>query len=202
MHIMTETEQILTHCLPLLRRGGTLLYPTDTIWGVGCDAAQPVAIRKLYAIKQRDAGKSMLVLVDNRLFAELTATLHQSIQALAYNSERPTTLIFPQGMNVVEQLLERELIHPSLLADDGSIGIRIPKHSFCQALLQQLERPLVSSSANLSGEPAPRCYEEITDAVRQRVDYCVPNRPTFAGSSHSSRILKLSPQGNITVIRD
>ncbi len=198
---MTDIDPILEECLLRLRRGDTLLYPTDTIWGVGCDAAQPAAIAKLYALKQRDAAKSMLVLVDNNLFDDLADTLPAELHRLARHGDRPTTLIFPQGMGVVEKLLQRQLLHPALLADDGSLGIRVPDHAFCQALLQQLGRPLVSSSANLSGEPSPACYEEITATLRQRVDYCVPNLPVFAGSRHSSRILKLSPAGDITVIR-
>ncbi len=198
---MTDIQHIVEECLPRLRRGDTLLYPTDTIWGVGCDAAQPAAIAKLYAIKERDAAKSMLVLVGDSLFSRLAATLPAEIQQLARHSERPTTLIFPRGMGVVEQLVEENLLHPSLLADDGSLGLRVPRHAFCQALLQQLEHPLVSSSANLSGEPAPACYDEISDTLRRRVDYCVPNLPAMAGSRHSSRILKLSSAGDITVLR-
>lgn len=192
-----------------LSAGRTILYPTDTIWGVGCDAGCAAAIHKLYQLKERDRSKSMLVLIGQAVCRELLLNLlpnrplHDQLHTLLLASPRPTTVIIPSGLGIVEGLTERHLVDSSLLAADGSLGLRMPQHPFCQRLLTLLGRPIVSSSANLSGQPTPTTYEEISAELKQRVDYCVPHLPHLQSHCRqSSRILKLSPTGDIIIIRE
>lgn len=181
-----EIVEIIEQTVEMLQRGGTILYPTDTIWGIGCDARNRDAVERIYAIKERDRSKSMLVLVaDGMLPTEADS--------------RPTTYIMPRekwgpmlGDNVAD----------NLPAVDGSLGIRLPRHTFCQEVIRRLGAPLVSTSANLSGHPSPLQYSEIEDTVKQRVDYCVPPLEEFlSAETRGSRIVKVNPDGTITVIR-
>lgn len=188
-----DRETILSEAVATLRRGGTLLYPTDTIWGVGCDACRDDAVEQLYRIKQRDHSKAMLVLATDRMIAD---ELPASVRELLFQSDRPTTVIMPT----------RWLAQPvavNLSADDGTLGVRIPRHDFCQRLLEQLGHPLVSTSANLSGHAAPKGDADIDPAIRQAVDYCVPPLPALLShETRGSKIIKVSPQGETLIIRD
>ncbi len=165
-------NDIIERALATLNAGGTLLYPTDTIWGIGCDAVNPTAVERVYAIKERDHSKSMLL-----------------------ESERPTTVVLP-ACYVVQPLPD------NLLAADGTVGVRVPKMDFCQELLRQFGHPIVSTSANFSGRPSPQCYADIEDELKRRVDYCLPDDPVFHHpATGSSRILKVNPDGSVAVIR-
>ena len=179
-------EDIIRQTVEALRRGDTILYPTDTIWGIGCDARNAEAVESLYSIKERDRSKSMLVLV-------------ASEQWPVNSVGRPTTYILPREQ---WQPLLGDCIAPNLPADDGSLGIRMPDHRFCQEVIRLLGAPLVSTSANLSGRPSPQTYDDIEEALRRRVDYCVPPLPEFfSGETRGSRIVKVNPDGSETVIR-
>lgn len=181
-------EQEINLATEALLRGGTILYPTDTIWGIGCDARNAEAVERIYAIKQRDHTKSMLVLVSDALTLP-----HDG------NNIRPTTYILPKEIWFP---LLGDTIAPNLPATDGSLGIRIPKHTFCQAIIQRLGAPLVSTSANLSGHPSPQSYEDIEEELKHRVDYCVKPLPQFRSTEIcGSRIVKLAPDGSETIIR-
>lgn len=181
-----EIVEIIEQTVEMLQRGGTILYPTDTIWGIGCDARNHDAVERIYAIKERDRSKSMLVLVaDGMLPTEADS--------------RPTTYIMPRekwepmlGGNVAD----------NLPAVDGSLGIRLPRHTFCQEVIRRLGAPLVSTSANLSGHPSPLRYSEIEDTVKQRVDYCVPPLEEFLSvETRGSRIMKMNSDGSLTIVR-
>lgn len=179
-------EDIIQQTVEALRRGAVILYPTDTIWGIGCDARNAEAVERIYAIKQRDHSKSMLVLVENGT-------------RRTENGDRPTTYILPRSVWHEEMRLE---VAPNLPADDGTLGIRIPDHPFCQEVMRRLGAPLVSTSANFSGRPSPQTYHDIEESLRCRVDYCVPPLPEILSDERrGSRIVKIGPDGSQTVIR-
>ncbi len=181
-------EEIIRQTVEALRRGSTILYPTDTIWGIGCDARNADAVERLYAIKERDRAKSMLVLVSSALNVKEFESV-----------ERPTTYILPYS--VWHDGLRLEMAD-NLVAADGTLGVRVPRHPFCQEVLRRLGAPLVSTSANLSGRPSPRSYNEIEEELKCRVDWCVPMLPEFlSGENQGSRIVKVSEEGTVTVIR-
>ena len=192
-----NAQDFINQAIASLRDGGTILYPTDTIWGIGCDASNSLAVEKIYSIKQRDHSKSMLILA----LPEHLISLHDdSANRLAWNlltqCDRPTTVIFPQAS------LHLPFLASNLPAGDGSIGIRIPHHDFCQKLLTQFGKPIVSTSANFSGAPSPAKYEDIEHRLFDKVNYALPDLPEFRSSqSQSSRILKVSPSGDIITIR-
>lgn len=190
---MQTSEQIINQAASVIATGGTLLYPTDTIWGIGCDASNLDAIEKIYAIKQRDHSKSMLVLA----LAEWVETDFRPLADL-FASDRPTTVIVNPN-----RLAHLPAIAPNLPAADGTIGIRVPRHSLCQQLLQRLGHPIVSTSANFSGQPSPQTFSDIDPMLIQRIDYCVPKLLAFdSHCTQGSRIVRLSTDNTITIIRD
>lgn len=187
-------NSIIEKTLACLRKGGVILYPTDTIWGIGCDASNAEAVEKIYSIKRRDHSKSMLILADRDTFHTDNAT----IDRLLLDSTRPTTVIMPvsllpKGINLATNLPAR----------DGTIGVRLPQHDFCLKMIRGLGQPIVSTSANFSGQPSPARYEEIVKELKATVDYCVPNdAETTAGGSCGSKIVKIDESGVIMVIRE
>ena len=188
-----DRNTLLTDALSVLRDGGTLLYPTDTIWGIGCDACCETAVEKLYRIKQRDRSKAMLVLASPAMLSE---QLPPSVRELLLNGERPTTVIMPTTWLA-------QPVAANLPADDGTLGVRVPKHDFCQQLLSGLGHLIVSTSANLSGHPAPQNEADIEAAIRKAVDYCVAPLPELLSAEcRGSKIIKVSPQGETFIIRD
>lgn len=175
-----------------LREGRTLLYPTDTLWGLGCDATLPEAVEKLYALKGRDPGKAMLVLAGEDM---LGTELPREVADLLLRSARPTTVVMP-----VEWLAMP--VADNLPAADGTVGVRVPRMAFCQQMLAALGHPIVSTSANLSGEPSPTCYAEISPVLRSRVDCCLPDSAEFPHTqAQASRIVKVLPTGGVAVLR-
>lgn len=185
-------QQDLNNTLDVLRRGGVILYPTDTIWGLGCDATNPEAVERIFRIKKRRDGKSMLSLVGS--LAQLERTVWP-IPEVAYQlieaAVDPVTIIYdsPQGLA------------PALLAEDGSAGVRLTNERFSGELCRRLRRPVVSTSANVSGEKAPRFFDEITDEIREAVDYIVRYRQDDMTPSRPSAIIKLTNSGIVKVIR-
>ena len=187
--LLLEVQQ----AVDTLRQGGTILYPTDTIWGIGCDATQPDAIDKIYQLKQRTDSKSMLVLVDSlnrvgRYVREVPALTGDLVEL----AESPLTIIYPTAIKLPDQLV----------AEDGSIGIRVCRHVFCQQLILRLGRPVVSTSANISGQDAPKRLSEVSATIVNGVDFVVSKafegRPTFRPSS----IVRLGIRGEVEVIRE
>src|SRR6478735_12379892 len=150
--------------LKIVQDGGIILYPTDTIWGIGCDATNTDAVKKIYALKQREESKSMIILldIDNKLQTYISEVPDIAYDLIEY-AESPLTLVMPGAKN----------ISPALIAGDGSVGIRVTSHQFCQQLIQRLRRPLVSTSANISGEPSPQYFGKIDQDIIDGVDYVV-----------------------------
>lgn len=187
-------KSLIDKALDCLTRGDVILYPTDTIWGIGCIASNSDAVEKIYSIKRRDHSKSMLILADRTSFR----TGNKEIDSLLLDSSRPTTVIMPTHL-----FPSYITLASNLPADDGTIGVRLPNHYFCQELISRLAQPIVSTSANFSGLPSPTCYEEISDELKSAVDYCVPNTPdTASGGTSGSKIVKVEPDGSTTIIRN
>lgn len=186
------TNGLLEQATKALSEGKTLLYPTDTIWGIGCDATCVEAVERIYAIKERDHSKSMLILASAEM---LSPEMPGEVCRLLLESERPTTVVLPARYVAMS-------LPQNLLAADGTVGVRVPRMDFCQELLRLFGRPIVSTSANLSGHPSPQCYADIDEELKQRVDYCLPDLPEFRHPAKgSSRILKVNPDGTVAVIR-
>ena len=177
----------------VLRAGGVILYPTDTIWGLGCDATNREAVEKIYKIKKRDDSKSMLVLIDNP--AKLNSYI-DVVPELAWDlidlADKPLTIIYPNAKNLAS----------NIVASDGTIGIRVTNEDFSRALCQRFRMPIVSTSANISGTPAPAVFNEITEEIMSKVDYIVSFRQEETGSPAPSGIIKLGVDGEITVVRE
>lgn len=179
--------------LEVLQKGGVILYPTDTIWGLGCDAANEEAVRRIYAIKNREDSKSMLVLMEN---AALLERYVDEVPEIAYDlielSDKPLTIIYDGARNMAK----------NLLAEDGSIGIRITAEKFSSELIRRFKRPIVSTSANISGKPSPACFDEIDSEIIDAVDYVVKYRQDDAQKAIPSGIMKLGRGGEIKIIRE
>jgi len=179
----------------VLQQGGIILYPTDTVWGLGCDATNPVAVQSIYTLKQRRDSKALITLAQNQAQLQQYVT-HIPTPALPYlqnTNSRPTTIIYPQAMHLA----------PNLLAANGSVGIRIPNNDFCQALLQAFQKPIVSTSANISGQATPLNFTQISLAIKQGVNYVVP--PKLAQNNavtKPSRIILLGADNSIQILRD
>lgn len=178
--------------LEVLQAGGLILYPTDTIWGIGCDATNPEAVEKIFRLKGRDAGKSLIVLLDTENKLE---SYVQEVPAIAYDlieyAENPLTIIYSNAKNLA----------PNVIHQDGSIGIRVVKHQFCQSLIQRFRKPIVSTSANISGEPSPANFQEISDEIISRVDYVVQLEQLDLSQKKASTIMKIEPDGRFAFIR-
>ena len=178
--------------LEVLKSGGIILYPTDTIWGIGCDATNEKAVEKIYKIKKREDSKSMLVLMENPALLERYVT---EVPEIAWDlieiATTPLTIIFSKAKNLAK----------NLIAEDGSIGIRFTKEAFSSQLLQRFRRPLVSTSANISGEKSPAYFDEISEEIRNQVDYVVEYRQNDKTPAQPSSIIKLGPGGQIKIIR-
>jgi len=186
-------DSIFLSALEALLSGQTLLYPTDTLWGLGCDAMLPEAVDRLYAIKRRDPSKAMLVLASK---AMLRPDIPARVADLLFHSPRPTTVVMPA------EWLDLPVAH-NLLAADGTVGVRVPRVDFCQKLLAALGHPIVSTSANLSGEPSPATYDDISEVLRARVDCCLPDSPDYPHApAQASRIVRVLPSGDVTVLRE
>ncbi len=178
--------------LKVVQEGGIILYPTDTIWGIGCDASNTEAVKKIYALKQRDESKSMIILLDNE---NKLLSYVREVPDIAYDliefAENPLTLILSGAKN----------ISPALINTDGSIGIRIVKHLFCGQLIQRLRKPLVSSSANISGKPSPKYFMAIDPEIVDGVDYVVDLEQQDMQVKKQSTIMKLEADGRFNFIR-
>jgi L-threonylcarbamoyladenylate synthase len=185
-------QEDIQKCLGVLDGGGIILYPTDTIWGIGCDATNPVATEKIYRLKQREDAKAMLVLVDSAdMLSGYVEEIPEMAGVILEINEKPLTIIYPAGRHLAE----------NLLSPDGSIGIRITSDPFCNALIRKFRKPIVSTSANLAGKLAPATFQEISEEIRSKVDYTVSWRQDDRSRKKPSGILKVKSNGEIEVIR-
>ena len=182
----------LKQAVEILKNGGVILYPTDTIWGIGCDATNPEAVARIYRIKKREDSKSMLVLMENpALLERYVDDVPEVAWDLVEITTTPLTVIYPGAKN----------LSPNLIAEDGSIGIRFTKEEFTSKLLQRFRRPIVSTSANISGQKPPAFFDEISEEIKNQVDYIVEYRQDDVTPSQPSSIIKLWPDGRIDIIR-
>lgn len=179
--------------IEIMNAGGLILYPTDTIWGIGCDATNPEAVRKVYELKQRSDSKALIVLIDSP--AKLNYYLDETPD-LAWDliemTDKPLTIIYDKARNVA----------PNLIAEDGSLGIRITREQFSKQLCQQFRKAIVSTSANISGQPAPQNFDEIANEIKEGVDYIVQFRQDDRAKAKASSIIKLGIGGEIKIIRE
>lgn len=184
-------EDIRKAC-QVMHEGGIILYPTDTIWGIGCDATNEEAVRRVYEIKQRADSKAMLVLVDTPVKVDFYV---QDVPDIAWDlidlADKPLTIIYPGARNLA----------PNLLAEDGSVGIRVTGEEFSRRLCQQFRKAIVSTSANISGQPSPRNFSGISEDVKSAVDYIVSYRQEEEDNPKPSSIIKLGAGGVIQIIR-
>lgn len=187
-------KQDLQQALCVLRKGGVILYPTDTVWGIGCDATNADAIARVYEIKKRVDSKAMLVLLDGagKLQGYVDKVPETAWLLLeASEGQRPMTIIYPKAKNLA----------PNLLAEDGSVGIRITSEPFTKALCEQLRHPIVSTSANISGEPTAKTFKEISQELLETVDYVCQFRRNDTTTYKPSSIIKIDEKERITIIR-
>ena len=185
-------KEDIQNCLNTLRKGGIILYPTDTVWGIGCDASNPQAIQKIYDLKGRTFSKALITLVGSEVMLERTVlNMPEIAWDLIESANRPLTLIYDEVKGVA----------PNAIAEDGSCGIRLAKDTFCQQLIQRLGKPIISTSANVSGEETPKDFRSISDTILKGVDFVVNYRQNEVTSQKSSNIIKLKNNGEIKIIR-
>lgn len=176
----------------VVRRGGVILYPTDTVWGIGCDATNPEAVSKVFAIKRRDDHKALITLVasvDDVAF--YVDEMPQVAEQLIEYSEKPITIVYDRGVRLA----------PNLLGENGSVGIRVTKEAFSNALCRYLRKPLVSTSANISGEPSPAVFPEISPEIISAVDYVVNYRRDDLTRRSASTVMRLGNGGEFKILR-
>jgi L-threonylcarbamoyladenylate synthase len=188
-------DEELKNALEVLRRGNTLLYPTDTIWGIGCDATNEAAVEKILQLKSRtntNGNKSFIALVSdvamlNRFVKEVPSVAWDLIEI----TETPLTIVYDSPRGIAK----------NALANDGSLGIRIVNDLFCQQLIRKLGKPIISTSANLSGRPSPACFDEIDDSIKNQVDYIVKWRQEELSTAKASSVIKIKSNGEFQLIR-
>ncbi|MCF6212671.1 MAG: threonylcarbamoyl-AMP synthase [Flavobacteriaceae bacterium] len=182
----------LEHSLQILKSGGTLVYPTDTVWGLGCDATSKKAVAKIFVIKRRQEDKSLIVLVDNfAMLQRYVPAIPSAILDILIKLTTPITVVYNNPMGLAQ----------NLVASDNTVAIRIVKDGFCHELIKKYNKPIVSTSANISGVAAPRSFKEIDTSLLDAVDYVVnlqQNKPTNVPST----IVKINEKGQLVVIRD
>ncbi len=202
---MTEEIQ---KALEVLRSGGVILYPTDTVWGIGCDATDPEAVAKIYAIKKREDSKSLVLLAsDMDMICRYVREIPEMAVQLVEVNDKPMTIIYPDavtGSKPVDGVMpkaDRRSLAFNTVAEDGTVGIRIPMMDFCQQLVAKLGRPLVSTSANISGEPTPKKFSEISESIKSAVDHTVAPSLEKGATGQSSSIIKVGLDYSIEIIR-
>lgn len=178
--------------LDALRKGETILYPTDTVWGLGCDAMNTDAVRAIYNLKQREDTKSLIILVANeREILDYVAAPHPAIFDFIERQQKPTTIIFDGAIGLPD----------NLVSADGSIAIRVVQDAFCRHLIKRLRKPIVSTSANISGEPTPGSFTQISNAIKEGVHHIVRWRQDEERSLQPSQIIKWKENGDYQIIR-
>ena len=188
---MVSFDNDIEQCLQVLKRGGLILYPTDTVWGIGCDATNEQAVKKIYAVKKRQDEKAMIVLVaDEREILQYTASPDLSVFEYLEQTEKPTTVIYDGAIGLAGNLIGK----------DGSIAIRICNESFCRHLIKRFRKPIVSTSANISGQATPKIFTEIAEEINKQVDYTVQYRQNDTTIASPSSVIKWE-NGNVIIIR-
>lgn len=185
-------EEDIKNCIEVLNRGGLILYPTDTIWGIGCDATNADAVKKVYELKRREDNKAMLVLLGSennldRYVRDVPEVAYELLEATV----NPLTVIYDNGYNLAQ----------NLLGENGSVGIRVTHEAFSQTLCRRFRRPIVSTSANISGKPSASIFSEIQEEIKNGVDYIVKYRQNDTNRHSASSIIKLGADSTIKILR-
>jgi L-threonylcarbamoyladenylate synthase len=189
---MREFEEDIKKSIAVLREGGVILYPTDTVWGLGCDATNSEAVDKIYGIKSRPGSKSLIILVNSvGMLERYVKDIPPTAMDLINVSDSPLTIIYPKGRNLAE----------GVCSDDGSVGIRICNEPFCNELISRFRKPLVSTSANKSGHPAPGSFDEIEEEIISSVDYCVVYRQYDRQRHAPSPVISIDKNGVLRILR-
>ncbi|WP_333853996.1 L-threonylcarbamoyladenylate synthase [Epilithonimonas sp.] len=182
----------LTQAIETLQSGGTILYPTDTIWGIGCDATNPEAIKKIFDIKKREQNKSLIILVESEKRLQDLVDVPEMAWQIIDLSEKPVTIVYENPKNLPKELL----------AEDGSVGIRIVKNDYCKKLISKLNKPLVSTSANLSGQKSPMKFSDISEEIKNSVDYIVEDNHDKVSEFSGSSVIKVWNNNQIKILRE
>lgn len=189
---LREYRDDIRQAVEVMNKGGIILYPTDTIWGIGCDATNPEAVKRVYDIKHRNDAKALITLIDSEAKLEAYVTnVPEVAWQLIEVAEKPLTIIYDGARNLA----------PNLLAEDGSAGIRITREEFSKNLCMRMRRAIVSTSANISGEPSPKCFADISPDIINAVDYVCTSRRNEEKNPPASNIIKLGAGGEVKVIR-
>lgn len=188
---MKVFEKDIEKCLEILKKGGLILYPTDTVWGIGCDATNEEAVEKVYKLKKRSDQKAMIVLVaDEKDIMQHVAAPDLSLFDHLNKTTKPTTVVYEGALGFAD----------NIVANDGSIAIRICKDEFCRQLIKRFRKPIVSTSANISGMPAPGIFKEISNEIKNGVDYIVQHKQHDETPAEPSSLIKWN-NGNVTILR-
>lgn len=205
---MKDLVEIQKETLDVLKAGGIILYPTDTVWGLGCDATNPAAVAKIYEIKRRADSKALVLLAsDMDMICRYVKEIPDMAIQLVEVNDRPMTIIYPGAIHSkapeagAEAVADKHFLAYNAVAEDETVGIRIPNMEFCQKLIYKLGRPIVSTSANISGEPTPKTFAEIPEEIRSAVDYVVEPKLERGSTGQSSQIIKVGLDGEIKIIR-
>ena len=194
-------EQI-QKAIEVLRSGGVILYPTDTVWGIGCDATDPEAVAKVYAIKNREDSKSLVLLAsDIDMVCRYVKEIPEMAVQLVEVNDKPMTIIYPGAVIGNAEEKSPHCLAYNAVAEDGTVGIRIPMMDFCQQLVSRFGRPIVSTSANISGEATPKKFAEISEQIKSAVDYIVDPSLEKGATGKSSSIIKVGLDYSIEIIR-
>jgi L-threonylcarbamoyladenylate synthase len=203
-----EIEKVLTEAVQTLRQGGVILYPTDTIWGLGCDATNPEAVKRIYEIKRRDDSKSLVLLAcDLDQIARYVKEIPPMAIDLVEVNDKPMTLIYPGALTYPAPAegeapkSDKYHLAYNAVAADGTVGIRIPLMDFCKRMAEKLSRPVVSTSANISGQASPKKFKDIPEEITSAVDYIVDPRIEATSTGEASQIIKIGLDGEVEIIR-
>lgn len=189
---MIDFQNDIDQCLRVLANGGVILYPTDTIWGLGCDATNEKAVEKIYAIKQRPPAKSLIILLaEEREILQYVANPDLRVFDYLQTTQKPTTVIYEGAIGLAD----------NLVPEDRTIAIRLVSDPFCRHLVKRLRKPLVSTSANISGQPSPAFFKDVSDEIKQGADYIVQYRQTDETAAEPSAVVKWNKDGTITTLR-
>jgi L-threonylcarbamoyladenylate synthase len=189
---MIDFEYDIKQCIAALEAGNTILYPTDTVWGIGCNAMNEAAVNKVFELKNRPREKSMIILLaEAKDILTYVAAPHPDIIAIVESFEQPTTVIYENALELADNVINT----------DGSVAIRVTDDQFCKALIKRYQKPIVSTSANISGQPSPATFDMITDDIKNKTGYIVKYRRDDKTVKKPSRLVKIDDDGQIIVIR-
>lgn len=187
----TKLDSHLIRCINHLIEGNVLLYPTDTIWGLGCDASNAEAVDKIFEIKQRPKEKSLIVLVDSIETLEKHVNVTNEIESLIFSFKVPTTIIYPNPLGLAKNVINA----------DNTVAIRLVKHKFCQQLIREFGKPIISTSANISGEKTPLEFGQISSEIKEKVDFIVERRHDTSTYKQPSKLIKINADHSIEYLR-